>query len=86
MSRDNGKTEPFRQLRWVKPTKKREGWQDSKDRDKPVNTSCDQIRSDNDDKHQVLMVDGTKIVDNHNDILDFEMGQFIWASIDCFAR
>ena len=46
-----------------------------------VSVTCDELKK----SKRVLMVKVNKVVRSHNDILDPEMGRFIWQNIYCFA-
>ena len=47
--------------------------------------NCEAIGDKPQNHKRVLMINAGKIVTDHNDILDPEMGRLIWNSIACFA-
>lgn len=46
-----------------------------------IPATCGELK----ESKKVLMIDANKIVHDHNDILDPEMGRLIWKNIACFA-
>ncbi len=72
------KREPFTHLQWSE----NQEWSLLKHKDKDYQKEkCENFAS----QRKVFMADLTKFIDNHNDICDFHVGQFMWEAMKCFS-
>jgi len=78
-SRMPDKWKPFVHLRWARG----QDWKLLEhEKEDYENVHCTQFKS----KKKVLMTDLSNIIDNHNDICDYQMGNFIWEAMECFSE
>ena len=77
-SRMPEKNKPFTHLQWAPD----QAWSLMKHEEEEYKqVKCGNFAS----QKKVFMTDLTEFIDNHNDICDFHLGQFMWEAMKCFS-